>query len=425
MGWLPKKNTNAAGRLLLAVLVIKATLWAGVLTALTLWGPPLPPAPGGIIRWPQQGEAVFLSHFATWDAAHYLLLAELGYAKGAASCAFYPLLPMILRASWKLSGANPAIVGLVLCNLCSLAAWTLFHRLVARRWGETAAWWALLFLIVYPGSLFFQFIYTESLFLLLLMGVWWGLETGRSGRAAVCAGLLPLCRGVGAFAVLPLAWHALRTARPRGMERRQPRLRPPATAALSMPDGAEKGPGTGSSRPRSGLAENLAFRHWRPWVVAGMPVLGWCVYLGLMWHWTGNPFEGFEAQKRWGVHSVANLWDVPKFLTGFLSAREWHAFKGSFLDRCVFVLFLYTLPVLWRLDKGLWTWALVLGVLPAMSGTFTSFIRFASCAFPMFVALGVVLSRPTRRWWGAGLLAVFLVLHAVLVWQYVNFRWAG
>jgi len=75
-------------------------------------------------------------------------------------------------------------------------------------------------------------------------------------------------------------------------------------------------------------------------------VAGWDVYLTLMWHWTGNTFEGFVAQKHWAVHSVHNLWDVPKFIIGFLSPTQWHAFRGSFLDRCAFVLLLYTLPAL-------------------------------------------------------------------------------
>jgi hypothetical protein len=48
-----------------------------------------------------------------------------------------------------------------------------------------------------------------------------------------------------------------------------------------------------------------------------------------------------------------------------------------------------------------------------------------SCAFPMFIALGVFLGRRQWRWLRWGLLAVFGVLHLVLVWRFVNFRWAG
>jgi hypothetical protein len=66
-----------------------------------------------------------------------------------------------------------------------------------------------------------------------------------------------------------------------------------------------------------------------------------------------------------------------------------------------------------------------LAIMPAMSGTFTSFTRFAACAFPVFIALGVVLGRPERRWPRYSLLGLFVVLHIVLVWRYVNCRWAG
>lgn len=70
-------------------------------------------------------------------------------------------------------------------------------------------------------------------------------------------------------------------------------------------------------------------------------------------------------------------------------------------------------------------WSYVLGVLPAMSGTFTSYTRFASCAFPMFIALGWFLAPRDRRYLRFGAVMIFAALHIVLVWRHVNFRWAG
>ena len=95
------------------------------------------------------------------------------------------------------------------------------------------------------------------------------------------------------------------------------------------------------------------------------------------------------------------------------------------MDRCVFVLLGDCLPVLWKLDRELSVWAYVLGILPAMSGTFTSFTRFASCASPMFIALAVGLSGARWRWARWGLVALFATLHVVPLWRFVNFRWAG
>jgi hypothetical protein len=366
-------------------------------------------------RWPRSGPPVFASRFATWDAAHYLYLSEVGYHHDVPSCAFYPLWPLLVRWSSPLFGGSHVLTGTVLANVFSLAAWVFFYRLVAKGWGETAAKWSLAFLIAFPGGLFFQFNYTESLFLLLALVLWWGLREERFGWSWIAASLLPLTRGVGVFAVLPIGWHALAPA--------WPALRPRCFSAQANTGGVppQSASGRGALEAWRDALLTVVGRGWLLWA----PVLGWGLYLALMWNWTGNPFEGMQAQKYWGVHSISNLWNVPKFVTGFFSPSEWHEFRGSVLDRSVFILLLYCLPVLWRLDKELLVWIYIFGVLPAMSGTFTSFTRFASCAFPLFIALGILLSKRQWRWPRYGLLAVFVVLHIVLLWRFVNFRWAG
>lgn len=99
-------------------------------------------------RWPRSGDPVFATHFATWDAAHYLYLSEIGYQAGAASCAFYPLWPWLMRTAAPLAGGNHLGSGLALANVASLAAWTLLHRCVARRWGTSSANWTLAFFLM-------------------------------------------------------------------------------------------------------------------------------------------------------------------------------------------------------------------------------------------------------------------------------------
>lgn len=350
-------------------------------------------------RWPREGGPSFASHFATWDAAHYLYLSEVGYRRDAPSCAFYPLWPLMVRWVAPVLGGNEVIAGLVLANVFSFAAWVLFGQLIARRWGSDAAVWSLLFLITFPGSLFFQFSYTESLFFVLLMLLWKGLEDDRQVVAGAAALLLPLTRGPGVFVVLPIAMYA---AQPAFVWARE----------CFMAHGARL-----STFPLRAVGK-------RGWLTA-VPVLGWVLYLFFMWSWTGNALEGFEAQKHWRVHSIWNLVDVPKFGIGFFTPTQWHEFTGSVLDRCVFILLLYALPVIWRLGKDMLVWTYVLGILPAMSGTFTSYTRFACCAFPLFIALGVALARYNRAWLRYAVLAIFTTLHMVLVWRFVNFRWAG
>ncbi|MCL5743776.1 MAG: hypothetical protein M1541_07590, partial [Acidobacteria bacterium] len=278
------------------------------------------------------------------------------------------------------------------------------------------------------------------LFFLLLMGLWWGLEERRYGRAAVCAGLLPLCRGVGAFAVLPLAWHALSVAPPgwwvqleawgagqwRGRRQKEEGRRKKVEDRLGSTETRPAGSGSGvwgfGSREKQGSAGASSYRAW---TLLAAPVLGWGTYLGLMWLWTGNAFAGLEAQKYWQVHSIGNLWNMPKFVAGFFEVSAWHEFRGSVLDRCLFVLLVYTLPTIWRWGKDMVVWTYVLGILPAMSGTFTSFTRFESCAFPLFIALAAFFTGLKRKWPLVLFIILSATLHAVLLWRFVNHRWAG
>ena len=95
------------------------------------------------------------------------------------------------------------------------------------------------------------------------------------------------------------------------------------------------------------------------------------------------------------------------------------------LDRLCFLAVAYTLPSVWRRDRSLIPWVYVLGILPAMSGSFTSYIRFSGMAFPVFLVWSTpATTRPLRilRWAG---LVILGLLHLHLVRNFVLSRWAG
>jgi hypothetical protein len=360
--------------------------------------------------WAPPGVRGLGKHFTTWDAEHYLFLSEKGYRKGAPSCAFYPLWPLAIRCFSFFTRGNRILAGVLLANIFSLAAWVLFYELAARRVGKATASWALVLLMVFPGALFFQFVYSESLCFLLLMLLWRGLEDERYGLAWVAALLLPLTRAVGLFSMLPIAWYWLMRSG-WGWLDRLPGLREERERLKGAP---AKGDGVQLRRVGwPGLALVLA------------PGLGFTLYLVLMRTWTGNALEGLQAQKYWGAHSTANLWDLPKFLTAFFEPTTWHEFRGSLLDRCAFLLALSAVPLMWRVGKDMLLWTYVLGVLPAMSGTFVSCTRFESIAFPVFIGLPVLFARVRSKRPLILAVAIFGALHTVLVWRFVNFRWAG
>ncbi|MCF7707871.1 MAG: glycosyltransferase [Verrucomicrobia bacterium] len=337
--------------------------------------------------WPLNEEISFSSYWATWDGAHYLYLSKEGYERGEGSCAFFPLWPMLIRAGAWLTGGNYLLIGLILANALSFFALLWFHKLVRERFGNSVANVALLLMLAYPGALFLQFVYSESLFLFLLMGLSLALERRRWGLAAVAALLLPMTRGLGIFAVAPLAWYYM------SRSRKQMRLG-----------------------------------------VLLMPLSGYAAYLAWMWLLTGNPFEGFHAQTQWKVglagevtqvNSALNLFNVPEFIIKFVTINGLHVYFGSFLDRVWFVLMLIILPLLWRRDREWFWWALALGLMPAVVCSLVSFTRYLLMAFPVFVAWAILLAPARRRVWLYCVVFELALIHFNLLLRHINFYWAG
>ncbi len=143
---------------------------------------------------------MFQDHFVSWDAREYLFLSEEGYNPGFKECAFYPLYPFLIGWISIITRGSDILIAIILSNFFSLMALVLFFGLTARRFGKVIAAQALALLLTFPGSLFFQFIYTESLFFLLFMGLCFALERECYVVAFISAFLLPLTRAVGIFA---------------------------------------------------------------------------------------------------------------------------------------------------------------------------------------------------------------------------------
>ena len=140
--------------------------------------------------------------------------------------------------------------------------------------GADGASRAVLYLAVFPMSLFLGAVYNESLYLLLTLGAFTFATRGRFLGAAVAAGAAMLTRSAG-LAVLPalavLAW--------RQDDRRR------ALAAL--------------------MVAPLIFLIWPLW----------------LWHAVGDPLAFVHAQKDWGRHLSA-AGPFGGLLDGFNAARD-------------------------------------------------------------------------------------------------------
>lgn len=110
----------------------------------------------------------WLWQWGNFDGTHYLTIAKVGY-DGFGDQVFFPLYPMLMRGIGDLVGQNYFMVGLIISNLAILIAGMVLFRLVKTQTSINVARWAVIFLFAFPTSFYFGSIYTESLFLCLVL----------------------------------------------------------------------------------------------------------------------------------------------------------------------------------------------------------------------------------------------------------------
>ncbi|MFT3916399.1 MAG: mannosyltransferase family protein [Anaeromyxobacteraceae bacterium] len=339
------------------------------------------PAYWANFQYPFDEEPTLRSCFKTWDANHYLFLADWGYQPQHISSAFYPLLPFLLKLLRPLAGGDALVAGLVLSTAAFLGAVAYLFLLVRAERDEATASRACLLLVAFPTTFYAGLLYTEALFLLLAVGLFFHLRRNELGLATAFAFLLPLTRPTGLMVALP------------------------ATVAVAA------------------LAPA-----WRPaWRKLPMPLafaVGFAAYLGILYASTGDALAGFDAQKVFlAQNSLANvLHPLDWFTRNFVEVKlSWNGFTTSVLDRAAFVLFVAAVATSWRrLDRAMLVFVLVVGGIPALTGSMTSYVRYVAVVFPLFACVAGRLGRAFPWVVGAG-----TVLQAAAVVVHASNRWIG
>lgn len=120
----------------------------------------------------------YLLSWANFDGEHYLSVAQVGY-KGLEQ-AFFPVYPILIRFLAQPFGVNLyylTIAGLIISNLTFLVSLIFLWKLIRIDFPKRIAWLTLLTLILFPTSFYFGAVYTESLFLLLIiLSFYFGLK---------------------------------------------------------------------------------------------------------------------------------------------------------------------------------------------------------------------------------------------------------
>jgi len=122
---------------------------------------------------------------------------------------YFPFFPLLIRSVGFLLGGSVIAdyaAGLILANSCFYGVLVLFYVLVSEDFGHTVAKYALTYLAFAPYALFFFIGYTESLFLLLTLAVFYFLRREKPlgwWLAGLCGFLGALTRPTGIILIVP------------------------------------------------------------------------------------------------------------------------------------------------------------------------------------------------------------------------------
>jgi hypothetical protein len=146
-----------------------------------------------------------LNQFAHWDSPHYMFIAENGYVNEgdpANFIVFFPLYPVLVRLiTFDFAYIN--LSGLIISNLFSIVAVVYLFKLARLDYSDSVAKKAVLFLSVFPTAYFLSAVFTESLFLALVIA---GLYYARNGKWPVAGvlGLLAALTRMAGLLMLPV-----------------------------------------------------------------------------------------------------------------------------------------------------------------------------------------------------------------------------
>ncbi len=310
-----------------------------------------------------------LDVWARWDSDWYIQIAQHGYVWPSARPAFFPLYPLLVGGIGRLLGGHYVLAGVLVSLVAGGLAFVLFFRLAELKLGASTALRATFFLAIFPTTLFFGAVYSESLFLLLSVASFLLAERAQFRWAGVVAGLAALTRPVG-LALVPalavLAW-------------RSPKRRRALTG------------------------------------IAIVPAL-FSLYPLVLWIWLGHPLAFLTAQSGiWRRHLSAY---GP--LGGFVEGFRQHAVK----DVAVAAVLVFLAGVAWRkLGAAYGTYAFASLLLPLMWPSDThalwSIARFGVVLFPLVFALAAL----TRNRFVAGLVTLGLAawcVDSVVKWALWN-----
>ncbi|MBI3048835.1 MAG: hypothetical protein HYY76_11070 [Acidobacteria bacterium] len=332
----------------------------------------------------------FVEIFVAWDSGWYWDIAARGYyfrPDAQSSIAFFPLYPLLMRAAAAPFGGGAAatwVAGIVISLVAYLLALVAIHRFTERLFeSREVARRTVLYIAVFPWSLFLARVYAESVFLLTSVLALSRAWNGRWWQAGIWGALAALTRPNGILIALPLALLALRDS--------------PSLRALAS--------------------------RWA--LLAPIPAAfaGFCLYVYTL---TGDPLGWMAAQAHWGYSLGHPPWEqLLRLISGVFEYGPYGFFFTSeivpfeVLHAAPALVFLALTPLIFRrLGVAMGAYVLVSLLVPLSSNTLEGLGRYASVLFPAFMLVASITTQRAHE----AIVIVSLVFRTLLICFFVTWH---
>jgi len=290
-------------------------------------------------------------YFWAWgnfDGEHYLAIAQFGYQP--LTYFFFPLYPLLIGFF-----GGTQFAALFISHLSFLIALFGLYKLVRLDFSEKVSKWTIILILAFPTSFFFGSVYTESLFLMLVIWFFYFLRKKKWFGVVVLGTLASATRFVGSLLLIPFGlftymYYLLKTT-----------------------------------------GDPLAFIH-------NITLFG------------GQRSENFVFLPQVFYRYIFKV--IPN-----LNYSYFPSVFTTFLELLVAILFLFLIIFSFKKLKPVYTYFLTAGYLVStLSGSFSSLPRYVSVLFPAFILMAVFLEkRPlVIKAVSVGLLMVLSIISVML-----------
>ena len=330
---------------------------------------------------------------ARWDAGWYLTIATVGYsytpdstAAFQQNIAFFPAYPMAIRLFAPLFGREALWTGVLVSIVAFYFALAYLLRLARSELGnDEHATTAVMLIATYPFAVFFSAAYTESLFLLTLVGAVYHFRKDQLWRSAFWGFVCGLTRPPGCFLSVVLGLMALRSAFAQN-----------ATANRAL------------------LVRRL--------LAASAPGLGMLAFSAYIYGLTGHPFQWTVQNAAWG-RVYKGLGEIVTDRAAFIADNGLYSYVSTqTIDLFYSLAVILCLAAVWPVYRrfGLpYAAFIVLNVLPPMSaGGMLSMGRVTSVLFPVFLWMGAAVPPRHRMAW----ITLFALLQGFVAVMFFSWR---